>query len=276
MVLDSHVHFWKYHPVKNEWITDDMKVIQKDFLPDDVGSIFKTHKIDGCIAVQASQSEDETNFLLELASENTLIKGVVGWIDLSSAQVEERLDYFSSFSLLKGFRHIVQAEPPGFLSRKEFMHGIKSLHKYDFTYDILISENQLQEAAALINQFTQQHFVIDHIAKPNIKHGLFENWKKNMMVFAQKENVFCKISGMVTEADLKNWKNDDFIKYIDTALEIFGTKRIMFGSDWPVCLLAASYYQQLSIVKNYFSSFSKNEQEMFFGGNAATFYRIKN
>lgn len=273
--IDAHQHFWKYHPVRDSWITDDMSVIQKDFLPEDLQPVLQQHNIEGCVAVQADQSEEENQFLLSLAAQYHFIKGVVGWVDLRVDHIEERLVYYQQFPKLKGFRHILQGEADRALMLKpEFLRGIAALQPYHFTYDILIFPDQLQYAKELVAQFPQQKFVMDHMAKPYIKDKLIDDWKKDMQAIAQYPNLYCKISGMVTEGDWKGWKEKGFYPYLDVVVEAFGINRIMFGSDWPVCLVAATYKQMLDIVQNYFSSFTSEERTLFFGGNAMQFYNL--
>lgn len=275
MKIDSHQHFWKYHPVKDSWINDDMKLLKQDFLPSDLYPLLRENNIDGCIAVQADQSEDETRFLLELASENNWIKAVVGWIDLRAENLEERLEYFSKYKKLKGFRHIVEAEAQDdFLLREDFCNGISKLEKYNFTYDILVRPKHLKFATELVKRFPNQFFVIDHLAKPDIKNVDFSVWEKEIRQIATYPNVYCKVSGLVTQADWKNWKITDFINCLDIVTEAFGINRLMFGSDWPVSLLAASYEQSTEILESYFSKFSKEEQDQFWGQNAVAFYDL--
>lgn len=275
MKIDSHQHFWKYHPVKDSWINDDMKILQRDFLPTDLHSLLQENQIDGCVAVQADQSEEETHFLLELAESTDWIKGVVGWIDLRAENLEDRLQYFFKFKKLKGFRHIVQAEPEDdFLLNNDFCAGIAKLSKYDFTYDLLIFPRHLPYAVELVKRFPQQSFVIDHLAKPDFKQSDFSLWEKGIREIANYPNVFCKVSGLVTEADWANWKESDFTHCLDIVTEAFGMNRLMFGSDWPVSLLAASYGQCCGIVNNYFSKFTKEQQDKFWGRNAIEFYDL--
>jgi L-fuconolactonase len=275
MRIDSHQHFWKYDPVRDVWITDELKVIQRDFLPIDLESILKENRIDGCIAVQADQSEQETQFLLELAGQHDFIKGVVGWVDLCAENISERLDYFSHFKKLKGFRHIVQGESDNqFLLRKDFCRGIKALKERGFAYDILIYPKQLEPTIKFVKLFPDQPFVIDHLAKPNIRDGRLDNWASHLKTLAQFDNVYCKLSGMVTEADWKNWKTEYFVPYMDLILESFGIERVMYGSDWPVCLVAASYKQQLNIVEQYITTLSSSEQSAIMGENAIRFYNL--
>lgn len=273
--IDSHQHFWKYDPVRDAWINHEMRVIQRDFAPGDLKPILAENNFDGCVSVQADQSEDETHFLLRQAEKNPFIKGVVGWVNLLSPDVQNRLSFFSQFKKIKGFRHIVQGESDDkFMLRKDFQNGIRALKQFKFTYDILIYPKQLHAAVELVRQFPDQLFVIDHIAKPFIKEGRLDNWKNAMVTLAGHDNVYCKVSGMVTEADWKNWKEIDFIPYLDVVFDSFGTKRLMYGSDWPVCLVAASYKSQLSVVENYLASFSASERTDLMGGNAVRFYNL--
>ncbi|WP_448702025.1 amidohydrolase family protein [Mucilaginibacter sp. AW1-3] len=276
MRIDAHQHFWIFDPVRDSWITDDMAVIQRDFLPADLQPILQQNHIDGCIAVQADQSETQNSFLLELASENDFIKGVVGWVDLRAQNIEERLEYYSQFENMKGFRHVLQGEEDRALMLKpEFMNGIGKLKKHGFTYDILIFPDQLQYVPGFVNAFPDQKFVIDHIAKPDIKNRKVADWAKEMRAIAELDNVWCKVSGMVTEADWKNWKTDDFEPYLDVVFEAFGVEKVMFGSDWPVCQVAASYNAMAGIVTQYTSTLSLSEQSVFWGENAVNFYDIK-
>jgi len=273
--IDAHQHFWKYDPVIHSWITDEMPAIKKDFLPHDLKPLLEQHNFNGCVAVQADQSEKETQFLIDLAKENDFIKGVVGWVNLLADDIEEKLEYYESFTVLKGFRHVLQGEEDRkFMLNSQFMRGIGLLQKNNLTYDILIYADQLKYVKPFVSNFPKQKFVIDHLAKPGIKHKNLDEWKKDMYTAAENENVYCKISGMVTEADWQKWKEDDFTPYLDTIVEAFGMNRVMFGSDWPVCFLAASYKQVMGIPAKYFSSFSKLEQDKFFGGNAIQFYNL--
>jgi L-fuconolactonase len=235
----------------------------------------KENNLDGSVLVQCDQSEKENEFLLNHANNFDFIKGVVGWVDLQSDDVEDRLTYYHSFNKMKGFRHILQGESErAMMLRPAFMKGISKLKNFDFTYDILIYPDQIQYIGEFVKAFPDQKFVIDHIAKPNIKEKNIVEWKKGMEALAEYPNLYCKISGMVTEADWKNRGKDDCKPYMDVIVSSFGTKRIMFGSDWPVCLVAASYQQTMEIVSNYFSSFTETEQQDFFGLNAINFYNL--
>ena len=275
MKIDSHIHFWKYHPVKEAWITDDMKVIQRDFLPKDIAPILQVNNIDGCIAVQADQSETETHFLLQLADENDFIKGVVGWIDLKDPNLDERLDYFSQFKKLKGFRHIVEAEADSdFLLNEDFCRGIGKLAKYNFAYDILVSSEQLKSVVEFVSKFPKQKFVIDHLAKPNIKNADFLIWENEIKAIAKYPNVHCKVSGLVTQADWNRWVIDDFTYCLDVVTTSFGMERLLFGSDWPVSLLASAYEKSTAIIQEYYKRFSLQEKEGLWGKNTMLFYDL--
>ena len=274
MIIDSHQHFWKYDPVRNSWIDESMKELRRDFLPKDLAPLLKKNGTDGCVAVQADQSENETEFLLNLAQNNTFINGVVGWVDLRANNIEERLAYYSSNNLLKGIRHIVQAESDDFMLGKKFLNGISLLKQFDLTYDILVFPSQLSATIQLVNKFPDQKFIIDHMAKPTIKNGKMVDWKKGIELLAKSQNVYCKVSGMVTEADWKKWRKEDFTKYLDIIFDTFGVDRILYGSDWPVCLLAAEYELQLELISDYITKYSTEDKEKIMGENAINFYNL--
>lgn len=274
-MIDSHQHFWQYDKIKDAWITDDMSVIQRSFMPNDLEPVLKENGMEGCVAVQADQSETETEFLLTLAQKHDFIKGVVGWINFCGADIEERLAHFSSYDKLKGFRHIVQSEPEDdFLLRDDFCNGISKLKQFGYTYDILVYPKHLPYALTFVKQFPNQPFVIDHIAKPDIKNGDFDTWKNQMQNIAHFSNVYCKISGLVTEHGLKNWEISDFKPYIDTIMECFGIDRVMFGSDWPVCLLGATYKQCCDILEENTQQLTSLEKQKLWGLNAKKFYSL--
>ncbi|MEP3836777.1 MAG: amidohydrolase family protein [Algibacter sp.] len=274
MIIDSHQHFWIYDAVRDSWIDETMSVIRKDFLPTDLKPILDANNVDGCIAVQADQSEKETEFLLECADQNPFIKGVVGWVDLCDEKVAERLSHFSKNKNLKGIRHIVQAEKEDFVLGKDFQRGINELRAFNLVYDILVFPNQLENAIKLVEKFPDQKFVLDHIAKPQISEGLNEKWVKNIKQLATFKNVSCKISGMITETENFNWTPEQFTPFLDSIVNAFGTKRIMFGSDWPVCLLAGEYKSVLQLIENYFIDFSNEDRKMIMGGNAIRCYNL--
>ena len=275
MTIDSHQHFWNYNPVRDRWITPEMSVLKKNFVPHELKSILSSNKIEGCVAVQADQSEIENDFLLKLASDNDFIKGVVGWIDFRSENIVEQLSHYATYKKLKGFRHMVQAEPDNhFLLRPDFMRGISALQPFGFTYDILIYPQHLPVAIEFVKKFPSQKFVIDHLAKPEIRKGNILGWKKDIQALGALKNVHCKISGLVTEADWQKWTDTDIKPYLDIVLEVFGVDRLMYGSDWPVCLLAASYEKQLSVITTYIKMLSVEEQNKIMGLNAINFYNL--
>lgn len=275
MTIDAHQHFWKYNPQRDGWITSEMQAIRRDFGPQDLYPHLKEKSIDGCIAVQADQTEEETRFLLTQAQENAFVMGVVGWADLCGKDISDRLNYFSGFPEIKGFRHIVQSEPDdAFMQRSDFCRGIQALKAHTFTYDILIYPRHLGSALALVKRFPQQLFVVDHLAKPLIREGVIEPWRTEMQELARAENVYCKLSGMVTEANWKSWEQTQFQPYLDVVMEAFGPRRVMYGSDWPVCTVAASYGQQYDIISDYISMLSPSEKAQIMGENAVHFYHI--
>ncbi len=275
MRIDSHQHFWKYNHIKHSWIDDNMTELRKDFLPEYLHPLLQKHQFEGCVTIQCETTTEEIHSMLDYASENIFIKGIVGWIDLTSDDVEKELEYFSNFSLLKGFRYVVQSEPDErFLLRKDFCRGIAELGKYNSTYDILIYPQQLPAAIEFVRLFPNQKFVLNHLAKPSIRNKEIEPWKRHIKELGKAQNVWCKLSGMVTEAEWNKWHQEDFIPYIDTVFEAFGAKRIMYGSDWPVCLLAASYDDVYHISQEYISKLSTEEQMDFYGRNAKTFYNL--
>ncbi|HET6256586.1 MAG TPA: amidohydrolase family protein [Puia sp.] len=275
--IDAHQHFWKYDPVKHGWIHDAMWVIRRDYSPADLLPLLQAAGMDGCVAVQVNQTEDENKELLALAAEYDFIRGVVGWIDLQHPEVEFRLEWYKeAYPKMKGFRHILQGERDRALMLKPaFKRGIGLLKKFGYTYDILIFPDQLGYTQEFVSAFPDQPFIIDHIAKPHIKDRyITEEWKDAIRAVAVYPNVWCKISGMVTEADWRHWKPEHFKPYLDTVVEAFGSKRIVFGSDWPVCLVAAGYEQVVQIVDDYFAAFTADERAALFGGNAVGFYNL--
>ncbi len=275
MRIDSHQHFWKYNETRDAWITDDMAIIQLNFLPEDLKPILYENSIDGTIIVQSHQSKEENIFQLANALQHNFIKGVVGWVDFQDEALEEKLNYYQEFKKMKGFRHILQGEQQrDFMLRPDFKRGIGKLKQFGYTYDILIFPDQLNHTVEFVRAFPDQPFVLDHLAKPYIKDQKIDEWRKDLKKLASCENVLCKISGMVTEANWKTWTKEDFFPYLEVAAEVFGTSRLMYGSDWPVCLVAASYKQVFNIVQEFFSGFSQDEQDLIFGKNAVRFYNL--
>jgi L-fuconolactonase len=279
--IDAHQHFWKYDPPDFSWVTDEMAVLRRDFLPDELARELAANGMDASIAVQTSQSEKGTAFLLDLAGMNSKIAGVVGWVDLRAPNVRERLREYSRYQKLRGFRHIVQAEPDDrFLLREDFLRGLACLKEFNFTYDILIYPKQLPAAVELVRRMPEQAFVVDHIAKPLIKAREIDSWARQMREIAGCANVYCKVSGLVTEADWKHWRPEDFEAYLDVVFEAFGPERLMFGSDWPVCLVAGTYREVKQLIEDYLAKRFTNENEKheaelaIFGETAARFYGV--
>ena len=274
MKIDAHNHFWNYDAVKHSWIDGSMTAIQQSFLPIEFEKILNENGIDGCVAVQVEQNSEENDYLLALADKHSFIKAVVGWVDLRADDLDEQLQKLSQHQKLKGFRHIAQAEANDFLSAQAIKNGVAKLTEHNFTFDILVFPQQLPAAIDLVKSCPNQKFVLDHLAKPYIKSGEINQWKKDISELSKNENVYCKISGMVTEADWQNWKLADFIPYIEVAFETFGANRLMYGSDWPVCLLAADYQEVKIILSSYINTLSLTEQNQFWGNNAVDFYGI--
>jgi L-fuconolactonase len=275
MRIDAHQHFWKYSRAAYDWISDEMTVLQRDFVPDDLEPLLAAQGFDGSIAVQACQTIEETQWLLSLAGENDFIKGVVGWVDLCSPDLPAQLDGLAERPKLVGVRHVVQAEPDdGFMLRKDFQRGIERLADHGLAYDLLLYPRHLPVAVKLVEEFPQQRFVLDHIAKPRIADGVLEPWARDIRELAKHENVLCKLSGMVTEARWRQWKPEEYRPYLDVVFEAFGTERLMIGSDWPVCTLSATYSETIGIVDDYIQQFSTAAQERIFGENCARFYGL--
>ncbi|MGO4293738.1 amidohydrolase family protein [Chitinophaga sp. RAB17] len=275
MVIDAHQHFWQYEPVRDAWIDDSMQVIRRDFLPEHLAPVLEDNGVHGCIAVQADQSADETAFLLSLAEKHDIIKGVVGWIDLRADNINEQLLQYTAHPKLKGFRHIVQGEKDNrFILGEHFCRGIKALSQHQFTYDILVYPKQLPAVEEFVLQFPEQALIIDHLAKPDIKAGELATWAAHMRRIAQSPHVYCKLSGLVTEADWQQWEPAHFRPFLEVALEAFGANRLLYGSDWPVCLLAAEYHEVKGIVTDFISTLSTTEQNQIMGGNALSFYHL--
>ena len=274
MIVDSHQHFWRYQAKNHAWITEEMSAIRRDFLPADLKPLYVKHGIDACVAVQVDQNEEENEFFLALARQHPFIKGIVGWVDFRAANIADRLSFYSTIPLIKGFRHIVQGEADGFLLGDFFCRGIAELHRYKFTYDILVYEHQLRQVEKFLKRFPHQAFIIDHLAKPAIRNQSINDWRIRMKEIARFPNVFCKLSGMVTEANLKNWTYADLEPYMEAVLEGFGPQRLVYGSDWPVCLVAATYEEQLGVVKKFIARLSLTEQAAIMGENAVRFYHL--
>lgn len=273
--IDAHQHFWHFDPVRDSWITEEMAVIRRDFLPQDLEPVLQQHGFDGCVVVQADESPAENLFLLAQARNHDFIKGMVGWADLWAKDVDDQLAALVQYPKLKGFRNVLQgAADPALMLQPAFKRGLRQLSRFNFTYDILLYANQLKYIPELVAAFPDQPFVLDHLAKPAIKAGDIADWRREMQAVAAHENVYCKVSGLVTEADWNHWQPADFRPYLDTVVEAFGPERLIYGSDWPVCLVAASYTRMLGLVQDYFAPFSQAEQDLIFGGNAVRFYGL--
>lgn len=274
MTIDAHQHFWLYNPERDSWITDDMAVIRRDFLPADLEPVLQANGIDGCVAVQASQTDEETMFLVSMAQAYDFVRGVVGWVDLRSDTLYDRLEAYSQFEEIRGFRHVAQAEPNDFLMRPDVINGIRQLAAFGFTYDILIYPSQLKAALHLVRAVPDVKFVIDHMAKPVIRKQEISRWSNFMAEIAKQPNVSCKVSGLVTEADWHNWKKADLFPYFDVVFETFGPDRLLFGSDWPVCLIAADYAQVKTVLEDYLVPWGDEVRGRVFGHNAVEFYGL--
>jgi L-fuconolactonase len=275
MRIDTHQHFWRYNPEEFGWIDDSMATLRRDFLPHNLEPELAAAGFDGSIAVQARQTLDETRWLLELAASSPLILGVVGWVDLRSPDVRAQLDEFAGNPKLLGIRHIVQSEPDDrFLLQPEFLRGISGLEEFDLTYDILIYAKHLPVAAEFVQRFPRQRFLLDHLAKPPIKSGELHPWDSGIRELAKSPNVFCKLSGLVTEADWKNWKPEHIVPFLDVAFDSFGPVRLMIGSDWPVCAVAASYSRVMNVIREYLSKYPSDVQNAVLGENAQRFWKL--
>jgi len=273
--IDAHQHFWRFDPVRDAWITEEMSVLRRDFLPEGLAPLLAERGIDGTVAVQADQSEEETEFLLGLADDAPFIRGVVGWVDLTADDLTRRLEGFSVFDRLRGLRHVAQAEADDFLAREDVVRGIGRLREFRLAYDILVYAHQLPAALTLVERLPEQPFVVDHCAKPRIREGAIDPWATHMRALARYPNVCCKVSGLVTEADWERWRPDDVRPYLDVVFEAFGPDRLMFGSDWPVCLLAGSYARVTELVERYAEQLSPEERDDLFGGTAIRFYGLR-
>lgn len=274
MKIDAHQHFWNYNPHRDTWIDASMQAIQKDFMPPDLLPHLQQHDFDGCVAVQAAQSHSETQFLLNLAREYPWVKKVVGWIDLRSATLEQSLDEWKGYRQLAGFRQILQDLDPAVMYEPDFRAGIQHIGDRGFTYDLLIYPQHLDAAIDLVRNYPDQRFVIDHLAKPDIRSGNSKTWQTGIKKIAELDNVYCKFSGMVTEADWNNWTIEDLEPYLDTILNCFGPERLMYGSDWPVALLAASYDDVVDVAMHFIEPLSRTEQHRLMGATACEFYGI--
>ena len=274
MKIDSHQHFWSYDPEEYAWISDDMAQLRRDFLPPELEKNIQECEIDGVVSVQARQTLEETDWLLKLAKKYQFIKGVVGWLPLANCK-PELLEAYAAVPELKGVRHVIQDEADdNFILREDFNNGLALLKDYDLTYDILIFERQLPQTIRFVNRHPEQRFVLDHIAKPLIRDNKLEPWRTHIRELAKRENVWCKLSGMVTEADFEDWNYEQLKPYMETVLEACGTERLMYGSDWPVCLAATTYSNWYELVTKFIEALSADEQARIMGLNAVKAYNL--
>jgi L-fuconolactonase len=275
MRIDTHQHFWKYSKEEYPWIGEDMEVLAQDRLPRDLNPLLRETNIQGTVAVQARQTVEETESLLAMAEEYDFIRGVVGWVDLRSPNVDAQLERFKNKPKMVGVRHVVQDEPDDlFVLGEDFMRGIGKLKPYDLVYDLLIFPHQLPAAVELVKRFPDQVFILDHMAKPYIKDGQMSPWESDIKKLASFENVSCKVSGMVTEADWHNWTAEDFRPYMEVVLQAFGAKRLTIGSDWPVCTLAGEYGSIICIAADFVAQLSDDEQKAIWEGNPGRIYGL--
>ena len=276
MRIDAHQHFWRYNPKQHVWMTDAMDVLRRDYLPPELAPLLKSIGWDGAIAVQARQMLEETEWLLTLADEYDFIRGVVGWVDLRSSKVREQLEKYGAYRKLVGVRHVVHDEADdNFMLLPEFRRGIAELREFDLTYDLLLFPQHLPVAVKLVEQFPDQPFVLDHISKPQIWDRRISPWREDLQALARFDNVYCKLSGMVTEAKWKGWRPEDFRGYLDIVIQAFGGDRVMIGSDWPVCTLSADYAAVMGIVMNYAEQFPAKVRDAILGDNCVRFYGIQ-
>jgi len=273
--VDAHQHFWRYHAAQYPWIDDAMAVLRRDFLPQDLAPALQRAGFAACVAVQARHAIDETRWLLELADAHPFVAGVVGWVDLQSARAGADLEVLARHPKLVGIRHIAQAEPDDrFLLRPSFVEGLALLEEFDLAYDILIYSRHLPAAADLAARLPRQRFVLDHLAKPDIRGRAIDPWARDLRALAACPNVCAKISGLVTEADWRRWTPADIRPYLDVAFDCFGAERLMVGSDWPVCTVAGDYARTMAVVVDYLAEHAAADRDAVLGGNALRFWKL--
>jgi L-fuconolactonase len=276
LIVDSHQHFWQVGRFDYPWMRPEVAVLCHDYLPAQLEPILQAHRVHQTVLVQASNSVAETQWLLSLADQHPFIAGVVGWVDLQGDEVGRQLDDLAAHPKFKGVRHLVESEPADdWLAQESVIKGLRELSSRRLSYDLLVHTRHLKHAKAVVDECPELQFVIDHVAKPPIARSEIRGWARELKPFSAAPNVWCKLSGLVTEANWTNWRIEDFIPYIDKALEYFGPQRMMFGSDWPVCVLAASYEQVLEIANTVLADLSAADKELIFSRNASQFYRIE-
>jgi len=273
--IDAHQHFWRYDALEYEWIDDSMKGLRRDFLPGDLEPELRAAGFDACVTVQARQTLEETRWLLDLADRHPFIAGVVGWVDLRAGDLRAQLEPFAGRTKLVGLRHIVQAEPDDrFLLRPDFLRGVTALREVGLAYDILVYPRHLPAAVEFAQRLEGHRLVLDHLGKPDIRHGEMQEWRRHLRALAASGHVMAKLSGLVTEADWRAWTPEGLRPYLDVAFECFGPERLMIGSDWPVCLVAADYGRTLRLVTDYMRGRPAHDQDAVLGGNAARLWRL--
>lgn len=274
-IIDTHHHFWKYSTAEYGWISEEMKSIRRDFLPADLKKTLDDAGVSGAVSVQARTTVEESDWLLSMAEKNDFLRGVVGWVPLTESDVEKHLERLAKHKKFKGVRHVIQGEPDdNYILRPDFNAGVKKLLKYKLRYDILIFEKHLKPSIRFVDQHPNQMFILDHVAKPKIKERILSPWREDMIELGKRPNVYCKLSGMITEADWKKWTSADLAPYLDTALQAFGPKRLMFGSDWPVMLVAGQYKPWVELIKQTIKRYSAAEQEQILSKNAIEAYGL--
>jgi L-fuconolactonase len=273
--IDAHHHLWKYSAAEYPWIAENMGPLRRDFLIHDLVDVLEESDIEGVITVQARQTLAETRWLLDLARSHDFIRGVVGWVALADPKVERDLEQLSPHAKLKSVRHLLHDEPDDFyILREDFNRGIKSLQDFGLRYDLLIFERHIPQTIQFVDRHPNQILILNHIAKPRIRQGVVSPWKENLTELARRENVFCKLSGLVTEASWQSWTEADLDPYLQVVLTAFGAKRVMFGSDWPVLLLGSTYRRWVDTVRRGISHLSEYEQERIVGKTAVEVYRL--
>jgi L-fuconolactonase len=273
--IDAHHHLWRYNPQEYGWIDDSMKQLRRDFLPEDLIRELAVAEVDGAVVVQARQTVEETRWLLDLAEDCAAIRGVVGWAPIAGEEFPGMMEEFEDRPKLKGLRHVIQGEKDeNYILREDFNSGIRCLRGSGLVYDILVFARHLPQTIEFVDEHPEQVFVLDHVAKPMIREGLLEPWATQMRELGQRETVWCKVSGMVTETDWNAWDEALLRPYLDVAVEAFGPSRLMVGSDWPVCLVASEYGPWFDVLRSYFSGFSEAERGQVFGGNAVEVYGL--
>lgn len=273
--IDTHVHFWKYEKKKFDWIGPSMKELQKDHLPEHIALTLKRNNISGVVAVEAGSTELDTHILVELAGTHPIIQGVVGWVDLTREKIEERLLYFSHYPIIKGWRYVPGSFAPLDFKDPNLKRGMSVLAVFDYSFDLLVQPGQLSEAGNFISLFPGQPFILDHCGKPDIKNKRLEEWRSGIRDIANNPNLYCKLSGLFTEAKWKEWSAGEFYPYFDVVFEAFGVDRLLFGSDWPVMLLSGMYVQWKSLLEKYMENYKEEDREKVFFLNAERVYRLR-